>query len=68
MMFKSVVQEVLLYGRKFFVVTDTMMTVIEGFHHRIARRIGRTIVRKGGGGKWDWDLVDATLGTMRIFQ
>ena len=38
-----------------------MMTVLEGFHHKITRRIvGRTAWR-GDGGEWEWYLVDAAL-------
>ena len=39
MMYKAVVQAVLLYGSEIWVVTDEMMAVLEGFHHSIGRRI-----------------------------
>ena len=48
--YKPVVQLVLLYGSEIWVVTDVMMTVLEGFHHRIARRIEGMIVKNGNGG------------------
>ena len=35
MMYKVVVQVVLLYERESWVVTDVMMVVLDGFHHRI---------------------------------
>ena len=57
-MYKSVVQVVLLYGRKIWMVTDTIMVVIEVFHHRTTRRIEGMTARKGNGGEWEWDLVD----------
>ena len=39
MMQKAVAQAVLLYGSGSWVVTDVMMTVLEGFHHRILDRL-----------------------------
>ena len=50
MMFKEVVQAVILYGRKIWVVTDEMMMVLEVSHHRTARQIVGMIERKGDGG------------------
>ena len=66
MMYKAVVQAVLLYRRKIWVVMDTMMTVIEGFHHRIARRIVGMTARKSNGGEWEWASVGAALETTGI--
>ena len=57
-MYKSVFQVVLLYGRKLWMVTDTIVVVIEVFHHRTTRRIEGMTERKGNGGEWEWDLVD----------
>ena len=39
MIYKVVVQTVLMYGTRILVVTGGIMTVLEGFHHRTARRI-----------------------------
>ena len=36
MMYKTVVQEVLLYGREIWVVIGAMITLIEVFNHRIS--------------------------------
>ena len=49
MMYKAVVQAVILYGRKIWVATDAMMMVLEEFHQRTARRIAGTTVMKGDG-------------------
>ena len=38
-MYKAVFQVVILYGSETWVVMYAMMRVLEGFHHRIARRI-----------------------------
>ena len=53
MMYKAVVQTVLLYERKIWVVTDAMMMVLEEFCHRIARHITGIIERKGNCGEWE---------------
>ena len=37
MIYKAVVQLVLLYGSERWVVMGAIMTVLEGFHHMIAR-------------------------------
>ena len=50
MMYKAILQAVLLYGSESWVVTDAMMTVLEGFHHMILIRIARMMARMGGGG------------------
>ena len=47
MMYKAIVQSVVLYGSRILVVTDAMMMVLEGFHNRITRRIARTKKKKG---------------------
>ena len=50
MIYNAVVQAVLLYRSKIWVVMDYMVTVLEGFHHRIARLIaGMTAWRFNGG-------------------
>ena len=51
----------LLYGGESWVVTDAMMTVLEIFHHRIARRSAGMTASKGDGGEWEWALVESTL-------
>ena len=43
MIYKALVQMVFLYGSEIWVVTGVMLTVLEGFHHRVARQIsGKT--------------------------
>ena len=37
MMYKSVLQKVMLYGSDIWVVTEAMLTVIEYFNHQVAR-------------------------------
>ena len=47
MMYKAVVQAVLLYRRDIWVVTDAITTFLEGFHRRISRRIFRNDSKEG---------------------
>ena len=67
MMYKLVVQAVLLYGRKIWVVTDSIRTVLEVFHHRITRRIVGMTERKGNCRGWGWTFVDVELDTTGIW-
>ena len=39
MIYKVEVQTVMLYRSKIWVVTDLMLNVLEGFHHRVYQRI-----------------------------
>ena len=54
MMYKAVVQEVLLYWSEIWVVTGAMLMVIEGFHHQMAMQIARKIAWCAGDGRWEW--------------
>ena len=39
MLYKALVQMILLYGIKRWVVTGEMLKVLDGFHHRVARQM-----------------------------
>ena len=54
MMYNAVVQVLLLYGRKIWVVADVIMTVLEIFHNSINRQIAGMTSRKGNNGEWEW--------------
>ena len=54
MMYKTVAQSVLLYGIQRWVVMDTVMMVMEVFHHSISRQNMGMKVKKGGGGNGSW--------------
>ena len=47
--YKAVLQAVLLYERKRWVVTYVMMMIPEGLHHRIVRRVLGMTARKDNG-------------------
>ena len=49
MMYKAVAQSVLLYESKIWVVMGDMLKVLEGFHHRAARRITGMTATHGTG-------------------
>ena len=61
MIYKAVVQAVLLYSRKIWVVMDVMIMVLDGFHNSIARRIAGMTAQRGDGREWEWSLVDAGM-------
>ena len=48
--YKAVVQVVLLYGSEILMIMDTMVTVLEVFHHSITRRIAGMIAQRGDSG------------------
>ena len=50
MMYKAVSQTVLLYGSESWVVTVSMLKVMEVFHHRAARRIAVMMAWREEGG------------------
>ena len=60
-MYKVVIQSVLLYVSESWVVTGSMMKVLEGFHHRAARRIIGMTATRGTGEEWEYLPVAATL-------
>ena len=63
MMYKVVVQSVILYGNRIWVVMDEMMMVLEEFYHRIDRQIAGKTEKKGYGEEWEWASVNTSLET-----
>ena len=59
MIYKAVVQGMLIYRGEIWVVMDMIMTVQKVLHHRIARYIEGIRAHRGGGGEWEWALVGA---------
>ena len=51
-MYKVVVQAVLLYRSEIWLIMDNMVTVLESFHNRTARCIVGVMLWRGDGGKW----------------
>ena len=48
MMYKAVVQTLLLYGSGIWFITDIMMKLLDSFHHSISRRIAGKTTRSIG--------------------
>ena len=67
MLYNAVVQLVLLYRSESWVVTGSMIEVLEGFHHWAARRITGMTVRRTTSGGWKWPLVAEALETSGIW-
>ena len=44
---------VILYGSESWVVMGAMLKVLEGFHHRAARRIAGMTDRRAEDGEWE---------------
>ena len=70
MFHKVVVQTVLLHGCETWTITDSVIKVLEGFHHRIARRISGETAFRVGDNQWECPpieeaLEEAGLWTMR---
>ena len=66
MVCKAVVQSVLMYGSKIWVITDAMMMILEGFYHRITRRVAGMTAHRGDGREWGWVLVEAVMGETNL--
>ena len=61
MMYKAVVRTVLLYRSRSWVVTESMLKVLEGFHHLVAQRIAVMSDHQVGEEVWECSLVAEEL-------
>ena len=59
--YKTIAMAVLLYGCETWTVTDSMLTVLEGFHHKVARRLTGRVPRLVEGA-WDYPPLADALG------
>ena len=66
MLYKKFAQSVLLHGIESWVVMGAMLKVIEGFHHRVARRITGMTARHTMIVEWEWTPVAEALDTTGI--
>ena len=72
MLYKVVAHKVLLNGSESWVVTEAMLKVLEGFHHRAARRIAGMTDHHVEDGEWGYlpvvDVMEAVgLWTIREY-
>ena len=68
MLYKAVVQLVLLYGSKSCVLMGLMIKVLEVFHHRLVRSITGMTLRCTTSGEWEWTLVSEVLETAWLWS
>ena len=54
MMYKAVVQKVLLYRSESWVVKVSMLKLLEEFHNQVSHRIPRMSYHQVGGKEWRW--------------
>ena len=54
MIYKAVIQTVLLYISESWVVTDAMLKVLEGLYHQVDQRITGMSSQKIREGGWGW--------------
>ena len=68
MFYKAVVQSVLLYGCETWVITSQVLKALEGFHHRVARRLSglqpRYLPRED---RWDYPPIEEALERAGLF-
>ena len=62
MLYKAVVHKVLIYNRDGWVVTDVILKVMEGVHHRLFQSIVGISAQRFGLGGWQCPLVVDFLG------
>jgi hypothetical protein len=62
MFYKAVVQSVLLFGSETWVLSNPMLTALEGFHRRVAHRLaGRQPYLNRWTGEWIYPPIDKVL-------
>ena len=57
MLYKVVAHTVIRFGSESWVVMGVMLKVLEGFHHRVSRRISGMTVQREEGREWDYPPV-----------
>ena len=66
MFYKAVVQTVLLYGLESWVITPAILKLLEGFHHRVARRLsnmGPRLVEE----EWHYPPIEEALEASGLY-
>jgi hypothetical protein len=59
--YKAIVQSVLLYGSKTWTVTPPLIATLEGFHHRMARRIANKLPIRHPDDTWTYPPIKEAL-------
>jgi hypothetical protein len=69
MFYKAVVQSVLLYGCETWVITSQVLKVLEGFHHRVARRLtGKRPYYLPGEDQWVYPPIETALEEASLYR
>ena len=66
-LYKEVVQSVMLYGRESWGMTWSMLKVLDVFYHQVARRMMGITAQCTTSGEWECPLVDEALETSGIW-
>ena len=62
MFYKAIVQSVLLYGSETWTITERMRLTLQGFHHRVARRLTGKMPRLiPATGEWEYPPIGEAL-------
>ena len=64
----AVVQQILLYGSESWVLTPRIIKALEGFHHRVIRRITRSMPRRRRDGTWHYPPIGKAMEDAGLFS
>ena len=67
MFYKGIVQAILLYGCETWTLTNPMIKVLEGFHHKVARRIAGMMPTRLPSGDWYYPPLADALEASGLF-
>ena len=67
MFYKGIVQAILLYGCETWTLTNPMIKVLEGFHHKVARRISGKMPTLLPSGEWHYPPLAEALEEAGLF-
>ena len=62
----AVVQAVLLFGSKTWVLTPRLDKSLEGFHHRVARQMAGMVTKRQRDGTWVYTPIGAALEMVQM--
>ena len=65
--YKAIVQAVLLYSCETWVITDAMLRVLDGFHHKAARRITGNMPQRLPDGQWYYRPIEEVLSEAGLY-
>jgi hypothetical protein len=66
--YKAVVQAVLLYGSETWTITPRMLQTLNGFHHRMARRISGLMPTRQADDTWYYPPIEQALEAAGLYS